>query len=267
MIQKVFFCYGNGVQGSFCACAQPMRDHVTLWCCLSLAGHMHKMISRGIFALKNLYNNRSKNSGIAMHELLVLIVCLWTPYGIAKLGNYCFSFLVCCLFGAVPLNEPMQTYCIGSLKVVVLQNTLKWDLNRNGQVFFEENGFGKVMCMIIIRASKSLLLLSVGCTVYSKKYAHGFCFAVLCCGYTLTDFPISIRLTSLALWQSNDCPSASKATLMNMDKYFMWIHYERLHNHNKAKHNKTVCIFLGIYCMLHKLQPKTIMFYCCDVVF
>ena len=87
------------------------------------------------------------------------------------------------------------------------------------------------------------------CTVYPKKYAHGFCFALLCCGYTLTDCPISIRLTSLALWQSNDCPSASKATLMNMDKYFMWIHYERLHNHNKAKHNKTVCIFLGIYCM------------------
>ena len=86
-------------------------------------------------------------------------------------------------------------------------------------------------------------------TVYPKKYAHSFCFAVLCCGYTLTDFPISIRLTSLALWQSNDCPSASKATLMNMDKYFMWIHYERLHNHNKAKHNKTVCIFLGIYCI------------------
>ena len=85
-------------------------------------------------------------------------------------------------------------------------------------------------------------------TVYPKKYAHGFCFHMLCCGYTLTDFPISIRLTSLSLWQSNDCPSASKATLMNMDKYFMWIHYERLHDHNKAKHNKTVCIFLGIYC-------------------
>ena len=83
-------------------------------------------------------------------------------------------------------------------------------------------------------------------TVYPKKYAHGFCFAVLCCGYTSTDFPISIRLTSLALWQSNDCPSASKTTLMNMDRYFMWIHYERLHNHNKAEHNKPVCIFLGI---------------------
>ena len=86
-------------------------------------------------------------------------------------------------------------------------------------------------------------------TVYPKKYARGFCFAVLCCGYTLTGFPISIRLISLALWQSNDFPSASKATLMNMDKYFMWIHYERLHNHNnKAKHNKTLCTFLGIYC-------------------
>ena len=89
--------------------------------------------------------------------------------------------------------------------------------------------------------------------VYPKKHAHGFCFSVLCCGYTLTDFPISIRLTSLALWQSNDCPSASKATLMNMDKYFTWIHYERLHNHNNAKHNKTVCIFLGIYCMCNQM--------------
>ena len=86
-------------------------------------------------------------------------------------------------------------------------------------------------------------------TVYPKKYAHVFCFAVLCCGYTLTDFPISIRLTSLALWQSNDCPSASKAILMNMDKYFMLIHYEWLHNHNKVKYNRTMCIFLGIYCM------------------
>ena len=35
----------------------------------------------------------------------------------------------------------------------------------------------------------------LGCTVYPKKYAHGYCFAVLCCGYTLTDFPISIRLS------------------------------------------------------------------------
>ena len=111
------------------------------------------------------------------------------------------------------------------------------------------NGFstGKGFMSIII-SYKFVVQGPIENTVYPKKYAHGFCFAVLCCGYTLTDFPISIRLTSLALWQSNDCPSASKATLMNMDEYFMWIHYERLHNHNKAKHNKTVCIFFGIYC-------------------
>ena len=101
---------------------------------------------------------------------------------------------------------------------------------------------------------KSALIEIWAYTVYPNKYAHGFCFAVLCYGYTLTDFPISIRLTSLALWQSNDCPSASKATLMNIDKYFMWIHYERLHNRNKAKHNKTVCIFLGIYCSTQQRQ-------------
>ena len=108
-------------------------------------------------------------------------------------------------------------------------------------------------------------------TVYSKKYAHGFCFAVLCCGYTLTDYPISIRLTSLALWQSNDCPSASKATLMNMDKCFMWIHYERFHNHNKAKYNKFVCIFFGIYCKCIRytnvpadaLATNSVSFYVC----
>ena len=35
----------------------------------------------------------------------------------------------------------------------------------------------------------------------------------------------------------------------------IWIHYERLHNHNKAKHKKTVCIFLGIYCMRQRVGP------------
>ena len=104
-------------------------------------------------------------------------------------------------------------------------------------------------------SSHNALSLHIDVAANPKKYAHGFCFAVLCCGYTLTDFPISIRLTSLTLWQSDDCPSASKATLMNMDKYFIWIHYERLHNHDKAKHNKTVCIFLGIYCSSKCFSP------------
>ena len=107
-------------------------------------------------------------------------------------------------------------------------------------------------CSLYVKPCWSYSVMVYGVTMpqwvhiqYIPRNMHTF---LLCCGYTLTDFPISIRLTSLALWQSNDCPSASKATLMNMDKYFMWIHYERWHNHNKAKHNKTVCIFLGINC-------------------
>ena len=85
-------------------------------------------------------------------------------------------------------------------------------------------------------------------TSLNYSISQEICTRFLLCCALLWLYSISIRLTSLALWQSNDCPSASKATLMNMDKYFMWIHYERLHNHNKAKHNKTVRIFLGIYC-------------------
>ena len=103
------------------------------------------------------------------------------------------------------------------------------------------------------RPSEDRILLSI-LTAHFLRYSisQEICTRfLLCCAllWLYIDFPISTRLTSLALWQSNDCPSASKATLMIMDKYFMWIHYERLHNHNKAKHDKTVCIFLGIYCM------------------
>ena len=103
----------------------------------------------------------------------------------------------------------------------------------------------------------SLLLVDCMAWILTYSISQEICtrfFALLCFVVVIhwLIFAISIRLTSLALWQSNDCPSASKATLMNMDKYFMWIHYERLQYHNKAKHNKTVCIFLGIYCKSHQ---------------
>ena len=82
-------------------------------------------------------------------------------------------------------------------------------------------------------------------TVYPKKYAHGFCFAVLRCGYTLTDFPIFIRLTSLALWQPNDCPSASKATLMNMDNTSCEFIMNDCITTTKQSTTKTCAYFLG----------------------
>ena len=64
-------------------------------------------------------------------------------------------------------------------------------------------------------------------TVYPQKYAHGFCFAVLCCGYTLTDFPISIRLTSLANTNTscefimNDCITTTKQSTTKPCAYFL----------------------------------------------
>ena len=153
--------------------------------------------------------------------------------------------------------SPGGRRCIFCTKagILLIRNKLPCNFNQSSYIFIQgmhfkmSSGKWRPFCTVLgVLISSYIYARDHTCTVYPKKYAHGFCFAVLCCGYTLTDFPISIRLTSLALWQSNDCPSASKATLMNMDKYFMWIHYERLHNHNKAKHNKTVCIFLGIYC-------------------
>ena len=54
-------------------------------------------------------------------------------------------------------------------------------------------------------------------TVYPKKYAHGFCFAVLCCGYTLTNCPISIRLTSL------HCGNLTIAPVPAKQPWWIWI--------------------------------------------
>ena len=90
----------------------------------------------------------------------------------------------------------------------------------NNECYGAENGLVPQRCKIFINGNLDLSRIKglqhylanifLKSTVYPKKYAHGFCFAVLCCGYTLTDFPISIRLTSLALWQSNDSPVTAK---------------------------------------------------------
>ena len=91
-------------------------------------------------------------------------------------------------------------------------------------------------------------------TVYPKKYAHGFCFAVLCCGYTLTDFPISIRPISLALWQSDDCPSARPAK----QPWRIWINtsFEFIMNDcittTKQSSTKPCAYFLGY--TVYKIQ-------------
>ena len=57
-----------------------------------------------------------------------------------------------------------------------------------------------------------------GLLQYIPRNMHTvFALLCFCCGYTLTDFPIFIRLTSLALWQSNDCPVPAK------QPWWIWI--------------------------------------------
>ena len=54
-------------------------------------------------------------------------------------------------------------------------------------------------------------------TVYPKKYALGFCFAVLCCGYTLTDFPFP---SGLLHWH---CGNLTIAPVPAKQPWWIWI--------------------------------------------
>ena len=63
-----------------------------------------------------------------------------------------------------------------------------------------------------------------------------FCLMHLC------ELTMSFKVTSLALGQSYDCPSASEVTLNDIGKI--------IQNLSTAKHNKTliICMILGMYC-------------------
>ena len=162
-----------------------------------------------------------------------------------------------------PRIRPMPSTYLHSRELVQLYRSNRMIIKgsamlQNGRHF--ANIVEQISVVEDIVLSNMLLRMLFGVYSISQEICTRFllCCAVLCCGYILTDFHKSIRLTSLALWQSDDWPSASTATLMNIDKYFIWIHYERLHNHNKAKHNKTVCIFLGIYCRFTHISGDNI---------
>ena len=81
-------------------------------------------------------------------------------------------------------------------------------------------------------------------TAHPKKYTHDSCFVVV--WYHLI-LPISFRVTSLALGQSYDCPSACEVILKNMGKPIQW----NIMNYDitETKPIKTMCIFHGIYCV------------------
>ena len=77
-------------------------------------------------------------------------------------------------------------------------------------------------------------------TVYPKKYAHGFCFAVLCCGYTLTDFltiapvpakqPWLIWINTSCEFIMNDCITTTKQSTTKPCAYFLGYTVQGWHN-------------------------------------
>ena len=56
-------------------------------------------------------------------------------------------------------------------------------------------------------------------TVYPKKYAHGFCFIVLCCGYTKQPWWIWINTTCEFI--INDCIATTKQSTTKPCAYFL----------------------------------------------
>ena len=85
---------------------------------------------------------------------------------------------------------------------------------------------------------------------------------MICCNWSGAILPISFRVTSQALGQSYDCPSAYEVILKDMGKWFTQIYLELLYNHSKTKHNKCVCIYhktlyvYGIWSTLWKNSGK-----------
>ena len=91
------------------------------------------------------------------------------------------------------------------------------------------------------------------CTVYPKKYAHGYCFAVLSCGYTLTDFPYP---SGLLHWH---CGNLTIAPVPAKQPWWIWINTscESIMNDcittTKQSTTKPCAYFLGytVYSLFH----------------
>ena len=119
-------------QGSFCVCAQPVRDDVTMWRHLSLAGRTHKMIPEWQDMTSWILVDLSSADGLVpvgwFHNLkqywliiiIIIIIILCQSFNSLRpsdgyMRQYTILSLVqimaCRLVGAKPLSEPMLEYC------------------------------------------------------------------------------------------------------------------------------------------------------------
>ena len=98
-------------------------------------------------------------------------------------------------------------------------------------------------------------------TVYTVSYDnHWFIsslFVVFIVVWYQSILPIFIRVTSLALEQSYDCPSASEATLKDMDKHTIWTSKNWKYNPNKTKTITKPCACSMGYTAYHLYSRQT----------
>ena len=101
------------------------------------------------------------------------------------------------------------------------------------------------------------------CTVYPKKYAHGFvvlCFVVVMQSFIMNSHEVFIHIHQGCFAGTGAIVRLPQCQWSKPDGYGIISQYITTTKHSKAK---TVCIFLGIYCMSRCLYNTTI-FLCID---
>ena len=113
--------------------------------------------------------------------------------------------------------------------------------------FGENNGLKPVWCQTIIWINASLLLN--GTTVNPKKYAHGFvvlCFVVVMQSFIMNSHEVFIHIHQGCFAGTGAIVRLPQCQWSKPDGYGKISQCITTTKHSKAK---TVCIFLGIYCM------------------
>ena len=94
-----------------------------------------------------------------------------------------------------------------------------------------------------------------GCTVYPKKYAHGFvvlCFVVVIQSFKMNSHEVFIHIHQGCFAGTGAIVRLPQCQWSKPDGYGKISQCITTTKHSKAK---TVCIFLGIYCMFFTSHP------------
>ena len=160
---------------------------------------------------------------IAFHNSRVLTATLFftlnTEYGLrctaldTKVKDVALSLWSCCIFPIFIKFIYNETCVKWPMNCVVSQG--RWSFKKgNINLLRKMHMVDVVLCYVVVRHQPIL--------------------------------PISFRVTSLALGQSYDCPSANETTLNDMGKSITSSR-KGCYDYNKTKHNKIICILYGMY--------------------